>query len=148
MSDSTRAPIVCVRIPPGGQPMVAVVLDERRRASVVAAFRRLRVPVTLEASSITSYDKRLRRIHDAITKQLPREYRNLELLGGAFPQKLNASTRRQFEPLCPRIEVAIHALHAPRAEPTAAETAWVRMMERRYGTDYVSTYTEAVGISL
>jgi hypothetical protein len=105
----------------------------------------LRVHAAIEVSTVKAYNARLRGLSERLQAELPKTYRNLELLGGRFPEKRYSYARLVFEPQCPRVEIAIHALHARQAEPTSAELNWAERRVRRFGEDYVTIYTEAVG---
>jgi hypothetical protein len=132
-------PPVCMRFPPSGPRIVAVVLGHENLNRVRAAFRRLHVRALFQISSISAYNARLARLYRVIAPTIPVEHRNLKLLRGRFPVKARPTEGITFEPLCPRVEIGIHA-QSPRTDPNPMERTWAESQVRRYGSDFVSIY--------
>jgi hypothetical protein len=143
--DEHLPPPVCMRFPPSGPPIVAVVLGRQNLHRVEAVFRSLRLTATFEISSLAVYEAHLAGLAREVRGGEPHGYTNLRVgwkRFGFFP--LPRGSERDFEPLCPRVEIGIHA---KGSEPTKAELTWTESMVRRYGSDYVSIFYGEYGFA-
>jgi hypothetical protein len=138
-----------MRFPPRGPRIVAVVLGRRNRPRTEAAFRSLHLKAVFEAGSMSAYESHLAKLDRAVGRAEPRGYTNLKVdwRGFGFTKPLRPKEEITFEPLCPRVEIGIHAKGID-IEPAPAELAWVESMVRRYGSDYVSIFRGGYGVAL
>jgi hypothetical protein len=140
-------PPVCMRFPPEGARIVAVVLGGPNLRRVEKAFRTLHLKAIFQISSIAAYEAHLARLYRQVTSTLPRGYGNLKVFRSSFgfPKKQREESI-SFDPLCPRVQIGIHAKDFER-EPRHDELAWTETTVRRYGSDYVSIFYGGFGVA-
>jgi hypothetical protein len=120
--DEHRPPPVCMRFPPEGPRIVAVVLGRQNLQRVKAAFRSLRLKALFQVGSTAVYEAHLASIYRRVSSAKPHSYGNLKVFwkGFGFTKPLNPQEEISFEPICPRVQIGIHAKD-PEREP-APET--------------------------
>jgi hypothetical protein len=145
--DEHLPPPVCMRFPPEGPRIVAVVLGSKNRHRDEAAFRSLHLTAVFRISTMAAYEAHLATLARQMRRVEPHGHSNLriEWQGFHFTEPLRPKEEIAFDPLCPRVEIGIHA---KGLEPTKTELAWAESMTRLHGSDFVSifygTYGEAV----
>jgi hypothetical protein len=144
--DEHLPPPVCMRFPPEGPRIVAVVLGRRNSRRVKAAFRSLHLKAVFQVSSMSVYEAHLKRIYRQLTAAKPRGYTDLKVFwdGFGFTKPLQRQEEITFNPLCPQVQIGIHAKEA-EVEPTRDELAWTEAKVRSYGSDYVSIFRGVFG---
>lgn len=137
--DEHLPPPVCMRFPPRGPRIVAVVLGRQNLPHVKTAFKKLRLKAVYQISSLRSYEAHLARLYRQIRPAKPRSYTDLhvEWSGFGFTKPLQPKEDISFQPLCPRVQIGIHYRGI---EPTGAERAWAEAKVRSYGSDWVSIF--------
>jgi hypothetical protein len=130
---------VCMRFPPRGPRIVAVVLGRQNLPRVKAAFKKLHLKAVYQSSSLRSYEAHLARIYQQIRRAKPRSYTDLHVQksGFGFTKPLQPDEDISFQALCPRVEIGIHFRGI---EPTGAERAWAEAKVRSYDSDWVSIF--------
>jgi len=126
-----------------------VVLGRQNLQRVKAAFRSLRLKALFQVSSTATYEAHLASIYRRVSSAKPHRYGNLKVFwnGFGFTMPLNPQEEISFEPLCPRVQIGIHAKD-PEREPAPKELAWTTAMVRHYGSDFVSIFYGAFGMLL
>jgi hypothetical protein len=147
--DEHLPPPVCMRFPPEGPRIVAVVLGRQNLQRVKAAFSSLHLKAVFQISSLGAYEAHLARIDRQLTTAKPRGYTNLKIVsdGFGFTKPLPPGNERDFAPLCPQVQIGIHAKEV-EVEPSHDELAWTEAMVRRYGSDYVSIFRGGFGVAV
>jgi hypothetical protein len=142
--DEHLPPPVCMRFPPRGPRIVAVVLGRQNLPRVKAAFKKLRLKAVYQLSSLRSYEAHLARLYRQIHRVNPRSYTDLhvEWSGFGFAKPLQPGEDISFQPLCPRAQIGIYYRGI---EPTDAERAWAEANVRSYGSDWVSIFYGGYG---
>jgi hypothetical protein len=137
--DEHLPPPVCMRFPPRGPRIVAVVLGRENLSRVKAAFKKLHLKPVYQLSSLRSYEARLARLYRQIERAKPRSYTDVhvEWSGFGFTKPLRPQEEISFQPLCPRVQIGIYYRGI---EPTDAERAWAEAKVRSYGSDWVSIF--------
>jgi hypothetical protein len=146
--DEHLPPPVCMRFPPQGPRIVAVVLGPRNLQRDKAAFRSLRLKAVFEVSSVGAYEAHLVGLLEKVRRAEPPGYADLriERRNFGFTKPLQPKEEIDFEPLCPRVEVGIHA-NGFEVKPTPSELAWAETAVRHYGSDYVSIFYGSYGVA-
>jgi hypothetical protein len=144
--DEHLPPPVCMRFPPEGPSIVAVVLGRENLSRVKAAFRSLHLKAVFQISSTAAYEAQLSKIYRRLTAAKPRSYTDVKVFwdGFGFTKPLQRQEEITFNPLCPQVQIGIHAKEA-EVEPTHDELAWTEAMVHSYGSDYVSIFRGVFG---
>jgi hypothetical protein len=144
--DEHLPPPVCMRFPPEGPRIVAVVLGQKNFSRVKAVFRSLRLKAVFHVSSVGAYEAHLVKIERRLIAAKPSSYSDLKIFleGFGFTKPLGPHEEISFNPLCPQVRIGIHAKEG-EVEPTPDELGWTEAMVRRYGSDYVSIFRGVFG---
>jgi hypothetical protein len=137
--DEHLPPPVCMRFPPSGPRILAVVLGHQNQGRDEAVFRSLHLKAVFQISSMSAYEAHLADLATLIRHVDSHGFTNLRIEAGGFgfTKPLRPGEEKDFEPLCPRVEIGIHA---KGVAPTHRELAWAKSMVRHYGSDYVSIF--------
>jgi hypothetical protein len=136
-------PPLCLRLPARGPNIIAVVLGRQNQSYVTGVMRRLHLKAAIELSSVGAYNASVEQLRRTIGSTVPTHFRSIEVLYSTIPIKRQPAEGIDCEPLCPRVNIAVHA----HATPTSEEVTWAHHVVGRYGPDRVSIYYGEVGVA-
>lgn len=141
LPDLHSEPPVCLRFPPGGERMVAVVLGARKESYVAGILRSLHLDASITvSSSVEAYNASLARLARVIGKTVPGRFRSIGVGEERIPILVGLRPGLIYDPVCPTVLVEVRAHGTPNAE----ELAWARHVVSQYGADLVSIFYGAV----